>query len=262
MPIILITGASNGIGFALTQYFIKAQYQVIATDIDVEKLKTLETSNLQVFKLDVTSVNEWQSISEKVEFIDIIINNAGVIIPAFAAKIESKLTSSQIDINLKGVINGSSFAIKKMLKQGYGHIINISSLAGVAPIQGLAIYAATKAAVRSFSLSIAFELKKNNINVSVICPDLVDTNMLTEQLEYPAAALTFSGNKILKTSDIVEAIVKRALVKKEVEILVPKSRGWLAKLGNVFPELGSYLTETLTKKGLKKIEKIKEIRKN
>ena len=76
--------------------------------------------------------------------------------------------------------------------------------------------------------------------------------MLTQQLDYKAAALTFSGNKTLTVNDIEKVIFNNALQKKQVEILVPLSRGWTAKLGNLFPAVGFWLTGTLTKKGLKK----------
>jgi 3-oxoacyl-[acyl-carrier protein] reductase len=98
--------------------------------------------------------------------------------------------------------------------------------------------------VRGFSVAIRPELKAKGIDVSVICPDLVDTNMLTEQLDYKAAALTFSGNKPLIVHDIEKVIFNNVLHKKQVEILVPLSRGWTAKLGNLFPSIGFWLTET------------------
>jgi 3-oxoacyl-[acyl-carrier protein] reductase len=260
MPTILITGAANGIGFALTKHFLKADYQVIATDINTSSLDEIATKNLVVHQLDVTEPSQWQSVFESINRLDVIINNAGIIIPGFVAEINLQEASKQIDINAKGCINGSVFAAKMMEKQGFGHIINIASLAGVAPIQGLPIYAASKAAVRSFTLSIAFELKQKGIFASVVCPDLVDTDMLTSQLAYESAALTFSGDKILQTDDIVDAIVIRAIKNKEVEILVPKSRGILAKLGNLFPTFGNILTERLSKKGLQTIHKIKTAR--
>ncbi len=257
MPTILITGADNGIGLALVKHFISTDYQVIATDIKLENLKNISAKNLTILRLDVSNIDQWTTVFESINQLDVIINNAGVITPGFVGEIDLKNASNQLDINAKGCINGSVFAAKIMQKQGFGHIINIASLAGVAPIQGLAIYAASKAAVRSFTLSIAFELKKKGIYVSVICPDLVDTGMLTSQLDFEAASLTFSGNKILQTQDIVDAILNRALKNKEIEILVPKSRGFLAKLGNFFPTFGSFLTDSLSKKGLQTIKKIK-----
>ena len=258
MKTILITGAAQGIGAALKDYFYQAGYQVIATDIDIETLQKIASERLLVHALDVTKPDQWESLFSTITQLDIIINNAGIIIPGFMAEISIFDASSQIDVNLKGVIYGSTFAAKLMTKQGFGHIINVASLAGLAPIQGLAVYAATKAAVRSFTLSIAAELKTKGVSTSVVCPDLVDTNMLTLQLDYPAAALTFSGNQILTKDNIVDAIIHRGLKNKELEILIPRSRGWLGKIGNLFPASSQFLTNTLSKKGLSKIELLKK----
>lgn len=255
MKSVLITGAARGIGLALVNHFLSQNWKVIATDNNESPLLAIKHDNLQVFHLDVREIAEWDEVFLTLNTLDVIINNAGVIIPSFIDEIEFDDANIQIDINLKGVINGSTFAAKKMLHQGHGHIINISSLAGVAPIQGLPIYAATKAAVRSFSLSICHELKQRNVDVSVVYPDLVDTNMLTVQLDYDAAAMTFSGNKTLSTSDIVKAIFEDALKNKQLEIMIPHTRGWIAQIGNLFPRISGFLTDFLSKKGLKNLRK-------
>jgi 3-oxoacyl-[acyl-carrier protein] reductase len=133
-------------------------------------------------------------------------------------------------------------------------------LAGVAPINGLAVYSASKSAIRTFSLAIVPELQRYGVHVSVICQDLVDTDMLTEQSAYEAAALTFSGKKYLHVQDIQKAVFQRALEKKDIEILVPRGRGLTAKIGNFFPSIGFKLTDILSKKGMKNLEWIKKER--
>lgn len=255
---VFITGCANGIGKALVERFYSLGYRVIATDIDFDKLKShsWDSSKVSIYKLDVTNPEEWYgvvaAVIDKFGQIDVLINNAGVIIPAFIHDFTIKDVDFHIDINLKGVIYGSKIVSDLMLKQGSGHIINIASLAGVAPIQGLSLYSASKFAVRGFTLSIAQELKPRGIFVSVVCPDLVDTNMLKLQLDYEAANLTFSGNKVLTVNDIADAIIHRAINQKEVEILIPRSRGFLAKIGNFFPSMADFLTKTLSKKGNQK----------
>lgn len=259
MPAVFITGAANGIGKELTTFFLAKNYQVIATDISFSEIT--QSGNLLQLPIDVREISQWKNaVKESVsrfKTIDILINNAGVIHPEFADQISTQHIDNQIDVNLKGVIYGSKTAIGLFKNQGSGHLINIASLAGVAPIQGLSIYAATKFAVRGFTLSIVPDLKKLNIHASVICPDLVATNMLTEQLEFEAANITFSGNKPLTTNEVVMAIWKRAIQQKEVEILLPRSRGILAKLGNSFPSLTNFLTASMQKKGRKQRLKMK-----
>lgn len=259
MPVIFITGAANGIGKELTTFFLSKNYQVIAADISTLKLNFSES--LLQLPLDVRSIRQWETaISESIsrfKSIDILVNNAGVIHPEFAEQLSIQHIDNQLDVNLKGVIYGSKVAVDLFKKQGFGHLINVASLAGVAPIQGLSIYAASKFAVRGFTLSIAPDLKKFNVHASVICPDLVATNMLTEQLEFEAANITFSGNQPLTTSEVVTAIWQRAVQRKEVEILLPRSRGILAKIGNLFPALTDVLTAFMQKKGRKKRLKMK-----
>jgi 3-oxoacyl-[acyl-carrier protein] reductase len=257
---IFITGSANGIGKHLSDVFYSQGHNVIATDFLIDKLnaqtQNWTTENCLIEKLNVTDIENWQNVVQKAvqKFgkIDILLNVAGVITPGFVEDFALKDIDYHIDINVKGVMYGTKIVADEMLKQGAGHIINFASLAGVAPIHGIALYSASKYAVRGFSLAITPELKAKGIHVSVICPDLVDTNMLTLQLDYKAAALTFSGNKVLTVNDIEKAVLYNALEKKQAEILVPRSRGLTAKLGNLFPAIGFWLTETLVKKGLKK----------
>jgi 3-oxoacyl-[acyl-carrier protein] reductase len=256
---VFITGSANGIGKHLSEVFYNQGFNVVVTDFLIEKLieqtESWNTENSLVEKLDVSNLENWQIVVQKAikkfNKIDILLNVAGVITPGFIEDFALKDIDYHIDINVKGVMYGTKIVADEMMKMGGGHIINFASLAGVAPIHGLALYSASKYAVRGFSLAITPELRTKGIQVSVICPDLVNTNMLTLQLDYKAAALTFSGNKVLTVSDVEKAVFVNALQKKQAEILVPLSRGWTAKLGNLFPSIGFWLTETLTKKGLK-----------
>lgn len=256
---VFITGCANGIGQHLAETFYQQGYQVIATDTDLEKLHRQtthwEVTRCLVERLDVSKIHEWEELVrqsvDKFGSIHILINNAGVVMPGFVSELDWRAIDLQVEVNVKGVLYGSQFAVKQMLKQGSGHLINFSSLAGIAPIMGLSIYSATKHAVRAFTLATYQELKGTGIHVSVICPDLVQTNMLTLQIDYPAAALSFSGDKVLTVKDIEKAVFERALGQKEVEIMIPRSRGWLSKIGNLFPALATSLTQSLSKKGAK-----------
>jgi 3-oxoacyl-[acyl-carrier protein] reductase len=256
---VFITGSANGIGKHLSEVFYNQGFNVVATDFLIDKLieqtATWNTDDCLIEQLDVSNIENWQNVVRKAikkfSKIDILLNVAGVITPGFVEDFALKDIDYHIDINVKGVMCGTKIVADEMLKVAEGHIINFASLAGVAPIHGLALYSASKYAVRGFSLAITPELRAKGIQVSVICPDLVNTNMLTLQLDYKAAALTFSGNKVLTVNDIEKAVLVNALQKKQAEILVPLTRGLTAKLGNLFPSIGFWLTETLTKKGLK-----------
>ena len=257
---VFITGSANGIGKHLSDVFYNQGHNVVATDFMIDKLNTQtqhwKSEQCLIEALNVTSIENWQNVVQKTiqKFgqIDILLNIAGVITPGFVEDFALKDIDYHIDINVKGVMYGTKIVADEMLKKGSGHIINFASLAGVAPIHGIALYSASKYAVRGFSLAITPELRAKGIHVSVVCPDLVNTNMLTSQLEYKASALTFSGNNVLTVNDIERSILHNALEKKQAEILIPLSRGLTAKLGNLFPAIGFWLTESLMNKGLRK----------
>ncbi len=260
---VFLTGCAQGIGRHLSQVFYEKGYHVVATDVaPMPHTDAWEPARYLAERLDVTSAADWERVMaltlRKFGTLNVLVNNAGVIVPGFVETLTTEAIDLQVDVNLKGVLFGSRLAARVMAAQGHGHLINVASLAGVAPIHGLAVYSATKAAVRSFTLAIAYELRQKGVYASVVCPDLVDTAMLTQQLPDPAAALTFSGNKILTVEDVEYAVFERALGRNEWEILVPRSRGWLGKLGNLFPVLGHRLTASLVKKGLKRQEELKQ----
>ena len=241
MQTVLITGSANGIGKHLAQCFYEKGYYCICTDIDLPTLQTQtkfwDAKRFVALALDVRDAQSWQKNINTLPVIDILVNNAGVIIPDFLEEMTIQAIDFQIDVNLKGMMYGTNLIGQKMIGQGHGHIINLASLAGIAPIHGLGVYAASKHGVRGFTLSIAHELKQKGVKVSCICPDLVNTNMLTAQLGYQAAALTFSGNKkALSVVDIEKAVFERALTHNELEICVPRHRGWMGKVANLFPD--------------------------
>ena len=181
---VLITGCGSGIGKHLTKAFYEKGARVVATDIDLNKLaytENWEDNKVLTFQLDVTSKQQWKEVITEVENrwnnIDILINNAGILEAEFFGEIKDENhLDRQIDINLKGTVYGVYYALLLMAEGSV--IINISSLAGVAPIPGISLYSASKFGVRGFTLSIAPELEKQGIFVYNISPDAVNTPLL------------------------------------------------------------------------------------
>ena len=260
--VVFITGAASGVGWCLTQAFVREGYQVVATDIDFAGLKariqeqSWSAKQIYMRKLDVSDPDQWQavwaSVLERWGQVDVLLNVAGFLKPGYIAKVSSVDIDRHIDINVKGLMYGSQLAASTMSKRGAGHIINIASLAGVAPIPGIALYSASKFAVRGFTLALAQELKPSGVHVSVICPDAIETPMLTLQEDYEEAALTFSGSKTLTVDDIADAVFNRVLKKKTLEVTLPDLRGWVAKMGSAFPSVSFMLSKQLGKHGRKK----------
>ena len=184
-----------------------------------------------------------------------LINSAGVIRPGFLEGYGLEDIDYHLNCNAKGTILGTTLIGRELKNQGFGHILNISSLAGLAPVSGLSLYAASKFAVRGFSLSVAAELKKYGVWVTVICPDLVNTPMLDLQLGYPEETkLTFSGPKqVLEAEDVVRAIL-RVMESPRALVCIPESRGLLAKIAGTWPWIGELFRKSLEKKGEKAIQ--------
>jgi len=248
---IFITGACGGLGKVLIEKLSSNQdYFIIATD--VIQNYDFRKDNVAYYKLDVSNFEEWQRLINKIEKqypIDILINLAGIIIPSYIYDYEKSHIDRQIDINCKGIIYGTTLIAKKMKDRKRGQIINVSSLAGVAPIPGISLYSTSKFALRGFSLAIAQELKPYNVYVSVVCPDAIKTPMLDLQKDYKEAALTFSNFRYLTPEEVSDIIIKKAIKKKKLEILIPWYRGILAKFSSFSPRIISILLPILQKIG-------------
>jgi 3-oxoacyl-[acyl-carrier protein] reductase len=254
--VIIITGGASGIGMHLAKVFYEKNFSIVVTDINIEKLNLIfsNTNRRLVIEHDISNPKSWENIVKKslevFGTIDYLFNVAAIIEPNFVNSYELSSIDRHFDINTKGTIYGIKIVGDIMIKQRSGHIINVASLAGVAPIFGIGLYSASKYAVRGYSLAVAQELRKHNVFCSVICPDLVDTPMLDQQLDFEdETALTFSGNsKPLKVKDIEQAFI-RIMKNKALEACVPASRGITAKIANFFPEITFYLSEKLVAKG-------------
>jgi 3-oxoacyl-[acyl-carrier protein] reductase len=262
----LVTGAASGIGHKLVAELLKRGERVCAADVKTEPMEALRAhaataEQLLIVALDVRDPDQWQRcISGLVQAwgrLDALMNVAGVIRPGYVHEVTPADVHFHFDVNTKGVIFGTQAAAAQMLRQGHGHIVNIASLAGIAPVPGIALYSASKFAVRGFSLAAALELRDKGIRVTTVCPDAVQTPMLDLQVDYEQAAMTFSGSRVLSTDDVVGVVLGRVLDKAPIEVMIPGGRGWTAKLASAFPSLGAAVFENLRKRGQAQRQKLK-----
>jgi 3-oxoacyl-[acyl-carrier protein] reductase len=267
---IMLTGAAGGVGRVLAHDLLSGGHRLLVTDRDLKQLKSFysEASNvygdaLTLQRLDIVSHASWkkslESWARKQGGLDVLVNLAALLKPGYSYDVGESEIDAHMDVNAKGTIYGTSVASAVMMGQGSGHIINIASLAGVAPIPGISLYSASKFAVRGYSLAVAQELQPAGIQVTVICPDAIRTPMLDLQKDYEEAALTFSGSKFLSPEDISTAICKLIdkgqLGKAPAELTIPFGRGFLAKIASFAPSINLSLAASLRKKGLKKQKK-------
>ncbi|HUT52771.1 MAG TPA: SDR family NAD(P)-dependent oxidoreductase [bacterium] len=245
----LVTGAGSGLGRALCLGLARRGYTVAVTDINVPAAE--ETAGLvgeaggkaSVARVDVTRAEELESAAERFfsEWggVDLLINNAGV---AAAGRMEEVTLEDWhwiMGINFWSVVHGSRAFIPRMRAQGGGHIINVASLAGIASLQYMSPYNATKAAVISLSETLKGELHPDNIGVTVVCPSFFKTNLISNYrgpADLKDAAQTLLDIGKLSADQIAEKTL-RAMEKNRL-YLVPHRIGvalWLMK--RLSPEL-------------------------
>ncbi|HRJ28153.1 MAG TPA: SDR family oxidoreductase [Cyclobacteriaceae bacterium] len=260
----IITGAGSGIGLHFAQSLAQQQFKVCLVDVNLESIESLvpASGNVMHRVMDVRSAEAWQNLVNDTAAIfgriDYLFNFAGIVQPGFIYDADLTLIDKHIDINAKGSMYGTKVVGDYMKRQGSGHIINIASLAGIAPVPGIALYSASKFAIRGFSLAAAMEYKPFGVTVSVVCPDLVKTPMYDLELQYThETALVFSGNlNALEPADVTREILKLMKSKKR-EICIPASRGRLAKVAALWPWLADRVRAALTRKGLAQMKKLK-----
>lgn len=218
-----------------------------------------DSERVHLQKLDVRDAEDWRDAMAVVVGawgrLDVCMNIAGFAMQGFAHEFPLEHLDLHLDINAKGAILGTRFAAQQMVKQGSGHIINMCSLAGLAPVPGTSLYSASKFALRGFSLAAYFELKPRGIDISIVEPDLVDTAKLQTQLMYgdEAAAIGFSAPRILRLADIERVMLKDVLQQRKLEVAIPRSRGWVSKFAETFPRLAAPVLRSLAAKGMENI---------
>jgi len=186
---VIVTGATGGIGSSVVEQFIEMKATVLATGRNTDKLEELKNKfkNLKILGFDISKHEDIEkfidnSSNELGGNVDILINNAGINQDNLSIRMDIKEWKKVIDINLTSTFLLSKFAIKKMLKNKYGKIVNITSVIGHTGNVGQSNYAASKAAIISMSKSLALEYAKKNITVNCISPGYITTNM-TDQID-------------------------------------------------------------------------------
>lgn len=184
----VVTGATRGIGREIALTLAKnganvaINYRALNKEVEnlIEEIKALDVK-VFAFKCDVRNVEEVENFIKgtKDEFgsIDILVNNAGITKDGLILRMKEEDFNDVIDVNLKGTFNTTKITAPIMIKQRSGKIVNISSVVGIIGNAGQCNYAASKAGVIGFSKSMARELASRNINVNVIAPGYIETDM-------------------------------------------------------------------------------------
>ena len=184
----IITGASRGIGREIALTLAENGANIVINyrnyNNEIEALvKDIEAKGVKIVtvKCDVSNFEEVENLiseaKEKLGSIDILVNNAGITKDGLLMRMKQEDFESVLDVNLKGVFNTTKLITPIMMKQRTGKIINISSVVGLVGNAGQCNYAASKAGVIGFSKSIARELAPRGVNINVVAPGYIDTDM-------------------------------------------------------------------------------------
>ena len=195
--IVIITGANSGIGLATARYLLEKDYKVIGID------KNVNQTDFDIYKCDITNEQEVANVMEEIykkeSRIDYLINNAGFGISGAIEYTEINNVRKIFEVNVVALINMCKVAIPYMRNNGFGRIINISSVAAEIPIPFQACYTSTKSAVLSFSMALDQEVKDFNIRVSAVLPGDTKTNFTSARVKDDVEEDNFYKERIVQS---------------------------------------------------------------
>ncbi|MDX1625608.1 MAG: SDR family NAD(P)-dependent oxidoreductase [Wenzhouxiangellaceae bacterium] len=244
----VITGAGSGLGAAMAHRFAEAGWRVLVTDRDGERAgqvaRSLEGDGHESFVLDVTDSTQWEALDRRIgeQFgrIDVLVNNAGVATGGMLGETPLEDWQWVLEINLMGVVRGCHHLVGRFRDQGRGHIVNVASWAGLAAAPGIASYGTAKAAVVSFSEMLRAELAPAGIEVSVLCPAFVKTD-LTATMRAPDGSYAERVQRWMEKSGVtaedVAETVFRAVENPRFLLLTHPETRWQYRLKRLFPGL-------------------------
>lgn len=247
---VAITGAARGIGYATAKALLARGARVVIGDRDVALQESAvaqlgKLGQASGYPLDVSDRESFATFLDKARtdgggHIDVLINNAGVMPVGPFLEMSEQAVRSAIEVNFYGVLNGCQLVLPEMVGRRSGHIINISSLAGMLAVPGQALYAGTKFAVVGLSTALADEFAPQGVEVSCVMPTFTNTELI-------AGTHTSAAQKPVEPEDIAKAVVKvldkpttlvsvpaaLRFVSAITPTLSPKARRWLShKMGN------------------------------
>lgn len=186
--VVLVTGASRGLGRAIAITYSKLGARVIANynkskEEALALVKELNSAgnSIEVIQADVSKSRETENMVDEIlrkhGHVDILINNAGIRKDGFLAMMSEEDWDDVINVNLKSVFNVTKWVSRAMVAERKGKIVNISSVSALKGVSGQANYSASKGGIISFTRSVAVELARFGIQVNVVVPGLIETDM-------------------------------------------------------------------------------------
>jgi NADP-dependent 3-hydroxy acid dehydrogenase YdfG len=232
--VVAITGGARGIGKATAQALVRKGAKVAIGDLDRELAESTAAElggETLALELDVTRRDSFEGFLDQVEerlgSLDVLVNNAGIM-PLGRFVDEDDVTARRlVDINVHGVMLGMKLALPRLQRRGTGHVVNLASQAGKSGFPGGATYCGTKHFVVGVSEAVRAELRGSGIEISVVMPAVVNTELGSGLPETRAI-------KVLQPEDVADAIVG-ALERPKFDVWVPRETVGLYKVLTLLP---------------------------
>jgi NAD(P)-dependent dehydrogenase (short-subunit alcohol dehydrogenase family) len=235
--VVAVTGGGRGIGRAIARAVIREGARVAVGDLDRAAAEAAAAElGPQALGLgvDVTDHARFTAFLDEVEerlgSLDVLVNNAGIMVVTPLVEESSASIARQLEINLHAVIHGTQEAVRRMVPRGTGHIVNVASAAGRSGFPMLATYCATKHGVVGLSEAVRAELRDTGVEVSVVMPVLVRT-------ELAAGVGQTRGVKVISPEDVAAEVVS-ALKVPRFDVFVPRSAGVISQVAAAMPRRG------------------------
>ncbi len=254
----IVTGAASGIGRALSLTLAHSGVAVAAVDVNAEGVRALEREaassggRVSGFACDVSQPDALAEVTtamlQRAGRIDYLFNAAGLEINGDVLAVDPVKWQTGFAVDLGGVLFSTRTVYPVLLGQGFGHIVNIASLAGLVPLPGLAYYTAAKHGVVGFSLALRAEARARGVKVSVACPALVDTGLRANTAAFlgraPVAQPRLRWPRPISAECCARAIL-RGVAGNRAVIVIPWTLSWVWWLYRFSPRLFTALVSRL-----------------
>jgi NAD(P)-dependent dehydrogenase (short-subunit alcohol dehydrogenase family) len=269
---VIITGGASGIGRGLAEELALLGADVVIADLQDDLAQEVVSGikekggSAQAVHLDVADLSAFKDLAEetvqRTGRIDYLFNNAGIGTGGEVKDLTIEYWDRAIDVNLRGVINGIQAVYTIMISQGFGHIINTSSIAGLMPSTIAAPYTATKFAVTGLTIALRMEAAMHGVRVSVLCPGVVRTpiftggkyGMMTEGMNKDALLKMWEKGRPMHPNTFAKKVLKK-VARNKPYIIIP----WWWKLiwfiYKMFPRFSIFMGTIMFKRTLKELSK-------
>lgn len=261
----VITGGARGIGRAIAERMIARGHRVVITDVDGEAVvaTAAEIGAAAGLQHDIRDPAAHARVAERAASYGVLtawFNNAGIGDDGRLSEQSDEQVQRLVEVNLLGTLWGMRAALAAFGESG-GDIVNTASVAGLGPVPGYGVYAATKAGVVSISMSVDIETPRR-VRVHALCPDVVQTAMLTEGHTHDSlgSRLAHSGGRILTVDEVAREAVD-LVGSNRVVLSVPRHRGAVTRLAALAPSVSRHamgLVSTLGHRAIVKADRARQ----